>query len=190
MVSSDCESAPYNQSGSAFAYDLPNGRGSTNVAREEIQVGSWITIEAPDAAVLDGSVVLGPGVSTEAVVTLQNPRGDGVDTLVSYSLCFDRSQFQVFDQTTGHEILSGQSLTAVVPGCYGGSGESYGLVITITSPPGASGGGGGIGVGGGGSGVAPGPDPLPGCPNDCCCDPIAESLPGLLRKSRIHSVST
>ena len=130
----------------------------TNTARVEIQVGNWVDIQAVDAPVFDGNIVIGAGQETEATITLQNPRGDGAASTVNWSISFSRDQIRVFD-TSGNEILPGQSMLEVVTGwdAYG-NGEGT-LTIDILPQPGSSGGLGNLTVTGSESAVRPFVDP-------------------------------
>jgi autotransporter-associated beta strand protein len=71
------------------------GRATTNVSREQIQVGEWVHLVA-DAPYEPDKVLVAVDGTTTATLALQNPRGDLVSTTGYWVLNFTRSVIHVF----------------------------------------------------------------------------------------------
>ena len=89
-----------------FNYNSPYekiGTASTNVSREQIQVGNWVDL-VPETTYEPGKSLLAVGDSETTTLTLQNPRGDGIPAAGYWALNFERSMIRVYDGN-GNEIL-------------------------------------------------------------------------------------
>ena len=76
---------------------------STNVSREQIQVGNWLDV-APETTYEPGKSLLAVGDSETTTLVLQNTRGDGISATGYWALNFERSMIRVYDGN-GKEIL-------------------------------------------------------------------------------------
>ena len=83
----------------------PFGTASTNVSREQIQVGNWVDL-TPETTYEPGKSLLAVGGSETTTLTLQNPRADGVSTTGFWDLGFNRNEIRVYD-ANGSEIFPG-----------------------------------------------------------------------------------
>ena len=110
------------------------GRATTNIAHEYVQVGQFCDLMVDGMPVVDGKYVLGAGQTKTIMLTLDNPRGDGVPATGKWSVSYDPKVMKVScggDESLPNQshlirdLSSSQTITLSVTGVSGGSTGIY-----------------------------------------------------------------